>query len=713
MIWPLATSRFHWVLRVPSRLLRTTGALIPGEATPRTKLVGCGLLTWPVNWITYLDIGDSPLGCAVRLRPGPRARAVPGPVRRDFPRETGLARGGAARHPARIRALRPRRRGVHRRQARPSRPPCRGPRRHPVSRRGRRDSDRGAGEAAALPPVRRDPAAGLGPQGEGGRAGRRRHPPRPPAVGGGGKVPGGPVFPAQGARSEAAAAARAPGGRPAAGRPLPAPLLAAGRGAAALDAAGRSSLSGAHRRGPERGPGGRGGRRGAALPRRVDGPLSRQRLARRPRGGAPPQLSAEAAGAPSSGAGRSPGGGVMQALLCSTCGTANSELNIHCAACGAALPTSSSATQPEAGLSQPAKDPFAAGQQVSHYRLLRPLGRGGMGIVYLALDVELGREVALKFLHRRQEVRPADEARFRREARIAASLDHPGIGTIYEVGEHAGLRFLAMAFYDGTTVARLLASRPDRRLAVSEVAAIAGQLASALAAAHAAGIVHRDLKPENVMVLPDGRVKLLDFGLARQVDAGGVTEEGVVVGTAAYMAPEQLRGQRTSTAVDLWALGVVLYQMLTGRQPFAGERAGMVHSILHEHPPPLREARPDVPAALERVVSRCLEKEPADRWPAAADILAELQAAGLWGSATGTVVIPYRRRPWRRWVVAATAAAGLLAAAVFSFLWTRKPALPVYVAVLQPEIAGSLDAEDRARVAANLQATLLRTVASL
>ena len=409
----------------------------------------------------------------------------------------------------------------------------------------------------------------------------------------------------------------------------------------------------------------------------------------------------------------------MQALLCPSCGAANSEFDSRCVACGAALPASSATRlagppPPRAVPAEPelpAEEPFAI-RQISHYRLLRPLGRGGMGVVYLAMDVELGREVALKFLHRRREARPADEARFRREAQAAASLDHPNLGTIYEIGEHEGLRFLAMAYYEGTTLAQLLAGRPDHRLATPEAAAIAGQLASALAAAHAAGIAHRDLKPENVMVLPDGRVKLLDFGLARWVDAGGVTEEGMAVGTAAYMAPEQLRGLRTTTAVDLWALGVVLYEMLAGRRPFGGERAGMVHSVLYEDPPPLREARPDVPPALEHIVSRCLGKEPASRWPAAADVLAELQAAGLWGSTSGgTAVIPLRRRTWRPWAVAAAAAIVLLAVA--AFLLTRKPAPPVYVAVLKPEIAGSLDAEDQARVAANLQAALLRTVASV
>ncbi len=415
----------------------------------------------------------------------------------------------------------------------------------------------------------------------------------------------------------------------------------------------------------------------------------------------------------------------MEALLCPSCGRANSEFDSRCAACGAALPNLTGATQtldrppPQAapaglspaGRERPqglAEEPFTA-RQISHYRLLRPLGRGGMGVVYLALDVELGREVALKFLRHRGETRPADEVRFRREAQAAAALDHPNIGAIYEVGEHEGRRFIALAYYDGTTLAQLLTGR---RLAALEAAAVAGQLASALAAAHAAGIVHRDLKPENVMVLPDGRVKLLDFGLARWVDSGGVTEEGTAVGTAAYMAPEQLGGLRTGTAADLWALGMILYEMLAGRRAFGGERQGMVHAILHENPLPLREAVADVPAVLETLVARCLAKEPRVR-PSAAAVAAELQAAGLWSaSGSGAVVPSARRRSRRAWAVAG-AAVVLLALAVAVWLLIREPPATVYVAVLQPEVVGSLSPEDQARVAANLQAALLRTVAAL
>jgi serine/threonine-protein kinase len=403
----------------------------------------------------------------------------------------------------------------------------------------------------------------------------------------------------------------------------------------------------------------------------------------------------------------------MEPLLCPSCGRANSEFDSRCAACGSALLGSTSATSSSATVF----DGQPAISQVSQYKLLRPLGRGGMGVVYLAQDVELGREVALKFLRHRREARPADEARFRREAQAAASLDHPSIGTIYEVGEHEGQRFLAMAYYDGTTLAQLLAGRPDRRLALPEAASIAGQLASALAAAHAAGIVHRDLKPENVMVLPDGRVKLLDFGLARWVDSGGVTEAGMAVGTAAYMAPEQLQGLRISTAADLWALGMVLYEMLAGRRAFGGERQGMIHSILFESPLPLREGNADVPAVLETIVARCLAKEPRER-PSAAAVAAELQASGLWAGsgASGAVVPVPRRLPLVAGLALATALGIFIAWSLRAprpAQLPRGPREPLYVAVARPEIGLGAAREEVTLAAAALQTGSLRALTAL
>jgi len=411
----------------------------------------------------------------------------------------------------------------------------------------------------------------------------------------------------------------------------------------------------------------------------------------------------------------------MEAVLCPACGRSNSEFDTTCAGCGSALPLPSLSDvtleegRPSQGrVEQPRRgddDPLL-GQQVSHFRIVRLLGRGGMGVVYKAVDLDLGREVALKFLSLAAR-NPRDEARFRREARATAALDHPNIGTIYEVGEREGRRFIAMAFYDGETLAARLSHEPEGRLPIAEAASIAGQLASALAAAHAAGVVHRDLKPDNMMLARGGRVKLLDFGLAKWAEAPTVTERGVVVGTAAYMAPEQLRGSESGAAGDLWAFGVVLYHMLTGQRPFGGERRGMVHAILYEDPPPVRDLRPDVPEALERIVSRCLAKEPQERYPDADAILAELVAAGLWetGSTSTTMAAP-QRRAWRRWA-ALGGAVLVLAAAAAAFLLLRPPKPPVYVAVLKPEVTGSLNAEDQARVAANLQAALLRTVASL
>ncbi|HKI00644.1 MAG TPA: protein kinase [Thermoanaerobaculia bacterium] len=409
----------------------------------------------------------------------------------------------------------------------------------------------------------------------------------------------------------------------------------------------------------------------------------------------------------------------MTELFCPACGQGYSEFDSLCPACGAPLPLPSldGLTLP-AGLTalnavpNSSEDPLV-GRQISHFRIQRLLGRGGMGVVYKAVDLELGRVVALKFLA--QPARNSrDDARFSREAQATAALDHPNIGTIYEVGEHEGRRFIAMAFYDGETLAALLAR--VGRLSIAETAAIAGQLASALAAAHAAGVVHRDLKPENVMITCEKRAKLLDFGLAKWAESPTVTEQGVVVGTAAYMAPEQLRGDTSGsgTAGDLWAFGVVLHQMLAGERPFGGERKGMVHAILFEDPPPLRSLRPDVPEALERIATRCLAKEPGDRYPNATAILAELTAAGLWESgSSGAAPYSAPRRNRSLWPWLAAAALLLLVAGATAVFLLRKPKLPVYVAVLKPEILGSLLADDSVQVRLNLQSALLRTVAAL
>jgi serine/threonine-protein kinase len=408
----------------------------------------------------------------------------------------------------------------------------------------------------------------------------------------------------------------------------------------------------------------------------------------------------------------------MQAVVCPACGTSNSEFDNRCAHCGSDLPASS-ATNVEGIPVGPRSHPISTeaepltGQQISHFRILGRLGSGGMGAVFRALDLELNREVALKFLHPQREGRERDQARFRREAQAAAALDHPNIGTVYEIGERDGRRFIAMALYDGETLAERLARAPDRRLPTPEAAAIAGQLASALEAAHSAGLLHRDLKPENVMILRDGRVKLIDFGLARWAASPRLTEQGLAVGTAAYMAPEQLRSQEAGPTADLWALGVVLYEILAGRHPFGGERQGMVHSILYENPLPLREACPDLPATLESLIARCLAKEPRDR-PSAGTVVAELQAAGLWASSgSGVVVPPPPSRNRRAWVWAGVAAGFLLALALSAWLLTRKPAPPIYVAVLKPEVEGSLAADASAQVKANIQSSLLRTVAAL
>lgn len=407
----------------------------------------------------------------------------------------------------------------------------------------------------------------------------------------------------------------------------------------------------------------------------------------------------------------------MRSLICSSCGASNSEFDSRCVNCDAPLPKPSEATLVDGGRYR--KDPprsvaigedddddeFRPGQEISHFRILGRLGKGGMGKVYRALDLSLDRVVALKFLLER---RKRDLARLEREAKALAKLDHPNIGTIYDFQDCDGLRFIVMALYDGETLAKRLARWPDHRLSIPEAAAIISQLANALQAAHAANLVHRDLKPENVVILPDGRVKLIDFGLARWPESARLTLAGHVVGTLDYMAPEQFdEDKETGPAADLWALGVVLYEMIAGRHPFEGKGMGRAQAIINEKPFPLRKAYPEVPAALERIVEGCLAKEPEERWSGAGDILNEIEESGLLGSAP----LPPRRGAWRPLMAIMTIVL-LFSFSASLYYIHRQISQPVYVAVLQPEVSG-LNAADKALVTANIKASLMRTVTKL
>ncbi|MCK4409720.1 MAG: serine/threonine protein kinase, partial [Candidatus Eisenbacteria sp.] len=263
------------------------------------------------------------------------------------------------------------------------------------------------------------------------------------------------------------------------------------------------------------------------------------------------------------------------------------------------------------------------GKTISHYKILEKLGEGGMGVVYRAEDTKLGREVALKFLSSDGAGSSQDRARFLREARAAAALDHPNICTVYEVGEAEGQAFIAMACIEGTTLKdRITAGALD----LSEALDIAAQVADGLGAAHEKGIVHRDIKPENLVVTPEGRVKIMDFGLAKLAEATRLTKPGSTVGTIAYMSPEQARGQEADHRADIWSLGIVLYEMATGQRPFQGtDTQAVVYSILNDRPPPLPGLLSDAPAELEELLNCCLAKEADDRFQTAGELAVALR----------------------------------------------------------------------------------------
>ncbi len=274
------------------------------------------------------------------------------------------------------------------------------------------------------------------------------------------------------------------------------------------------------------------------------------------------------------------------------------------------------------------------GKTFSHYTIVEELGRGGMGIVYRAEDTDLKRDVALKFLPADLDRTPGARERFVHEARAAASLSHPNICTIHEIGEYEGSPFISMEFVDGES----LREKIDAGLIeMDDVVDIAIETAEGLAAAHEKGIVHRDIKSSNIMVTGKGKPMIMDFGLARSAERTQLTTDGTTLGTAAYMSPEQAQGQAADHRSDIWSLGVVLYEMITGGKPFQGDyEHAVVYSIIHTEPDPPAAVRADITPEIDRIVSRCLQKDPADRYQTASELVSDLKrfqrqvSSGQW-----------------------------------------------------------------------------------
>jgi len=261
------------------------------------------------------------------------------------------------------------------------------------------------------------------------------------------------------------------------------------------------------------------------------------------------------------------------------------------------------------------------GKVVSHYKILEKLGEGGMGVVYKALDTELDRIVALKFLPHGLTDDESEQARFLQEAKAASALNHPNICAIHSLGEHEGERFIDMEFVDGKTLREIV---PVRKM--QDAIGYAIQIAEALQEAHTHGIVHRDIKAENIMVNSKNQVKVMDFGLAKLKGSLKLTKTSSTVGTLAYMAPEQIEGKEIDARSDIFSFGVVLYELLTGHLPFRGEHeAAMMYSIVNEEPESLQTSLPDAPSELLHTMNRALEKDPEERYQTVHDMLIDLR----------------------------------------------------------------------------------------
>jgi len=315
-------------------------------------------------------------------------------------------------------------------------------------------------------------------------------------------------------------------------------------------------------------------------------------------------------------------------VKCSRCLSDNPDTSRFCANCAAPL---SPEGQDLPSFTKTLVPPVPALKKGSlfanKYRISGEIGRGGMGVVFKAEDTKLKRPVALKLLPMEVSHFPDAKERFIREAQAAAALDHPNICTVYEVEEQDGQMYIAMAYIDGKSLKAKIAQEP---LQIDEAMEIAIQVAEGLEEAHRKGIVHRDIKPANIMLTAKGQAKIMDFGLARLESAGDLTRSAVVMGTVAYMSPEQALGKKVDHRTDIWSFGCLLYEMLAGHSPFqGGHEQAILQAIIHGDPQPITALRHDIPVGLDKILERCLKKNPLDRYPDADALISDLKSVNL------------------------------------------------------------------------------------
>jgi serine/threonine protein kinase/cephalosporin-C deacetylase-like acetyl esterase len=371
-------------------------------------------------------------------------------------------------------------------------------------------------------------------------------------------------------------------------------------------------------------------------------------------------------------------------VKCPNCQHENPDDTLYCGKCGTPLKSAKEISITKTLITP--KEKLQKGSTVAgRYQILEELGRGGMGVVYKAEDTKLKRTVALKFLPPELTHISEVKERFMREAQAAAALDHPNICTVHEVDEAEEKTFISMAYVEGQSLKKKIESGP---LELDEALGIAEQVAEGLQEAHNKGVVHRDIKSANIMVTDRGQAKIMDFGLAKVKGSTILTREGTTLGTVAYMSPEQARGEEVDRRTDIWSLGVVLYEMLSGELPFKGDReASILYSVVHEEPRPLKTIKPDIPTELQQIINRALKKKPESRYSSAAEMINDLKKcqdvlrAEELGAFNLRTILRRIRRP--RVAIPAVCAVLITALASVWFFnrqakvrWARKEVLP-------------------------------------